>query len=150
MIRLIGEIFKLCKEDENYEILKDGGYNEDEESYSLKIYFDLDGAKTLKSKIETAVNEGKSTITVDESHFLEKGQTINKFIMISKKWPYDGNIFEIDYVSNALILKMDSEVLESQIIGFNECMECGEFFPDEICEAKYKDTEIDVLGYLIQ
>lgn len=144
MIRLVGEIFKLCEADEDYEMLKDIGV--DEESYSLEIQFDLDGAKTLKSEFEKALNEGKTTLKVNENSLLEKGKIINEFKIISKKWPYSGAMFELDYSSKTLILKMDSEVLEGQIKGFNDCIEGGDFIPPEICDANYKDTEISIYG----
>lgn len=149
MIRLIGENFKVCKEHEDYEMLREIGYDEDEESYSLHINFDLDGAKTLKSKFETALNEGKSTITVDENSFLEEGKTINELVIISKTPPIDGEIYEFDYNSKTVTLKMINCVVDDCMHRFNECIEGGEFFPDEICDADYKDTEIDILGYLI-
>ena len=147
MIRLVGEIFKLCEEDEDYEMFKDIGV--DEESYSLEVHFDLNGAKTLKSKFEVALNEGKATLKVDESSFLEKEEIINEFKIISKKWPYSGGMFELDYSSKTLILKMDSEVLEGEIKGFNDCIEGDDFFPPEICDASYKDTKISIYGYLL-
>ncbi|WP_148551024.1 hypothetical protein [Paraclostridium bifermentans] len=146
MIRLIGEFFKLCKEDEDYEMYKAIGYDEDEESYSLHINFDLDGAKTLKSKFETALNEGKSTITVDENSFLEEGKTINELVIISKTPPIDGEIYEFDYNSKTVTLKMINCVVDDCMHKFNDCIEGGEYFPDEICDADYKDTEISIYG----
>lgn len=146
MIRLIGEILKLCKEDEDYDMFKEMGYCEDEESYILNMYFDLDGAKTLKSKIETAVNEGKSTITVDENSFLEEGNTINELVIISKTPPIDGEIYEFDYHSKTITLKMINDVVDYCMYNFNNCIEGGEFFPPEICDVDYKDTEISIYG----
>lgn len=144
MIRLVGECFKPCEEDEDYELFKSLGL--DEESYSLEIYFDLTGANILKSKFEIALNKGMAVIKVDESSFLEKGQIINEFEIVSKKWPYSGKMFELNYSSKTLILKMDSEVLEGVIKGFHDCIEGGDFIPPEICDADYKDTEISIYG----
>ncbi|MDO7203248.1 hypothetical protein Q5M85_02360 [Paraclostridium bifermentans] len=59
-------------------------------------------------------------------------------------------MFELDYSSKTLILKMDSEVLEGQIEGFNDCIEGGDFIPPEICDANYKDTEISIYGIFKQ
>ena len=147
MIRLVGKCFKPCKEDEDYELFKSLGL--DEESYSLEIHFDLNGAKILKSKFKTALNEAKAVIEIDENSFLEEGKIINELVIISKKWPYDGAMFKLDYFSETLILEIDSEVLEGEIRGFNDCIEGGDFIPAEICDADYKDTEISIYGIFI-
>jgi hypothetical protein len=144
MIRLVGKCFKPCEKDEHYELFKSLGL--DEESYSLEIHFDLNGAKILKSKFETALNKGKAVIEVDENSFLEEGKVINELVIINKVSPIDGEIYEFDYNSKTITLKMINFVVDYCIDRFNDCIEGGDFIPAEICDADYEDTEISIYG----
>jgi hypothetical protein len=144
LIRLVGECFKTCEEDEDYELYVSLGLTEEE--YSLYLQFNLDGAKILKSKFETALNEGKATIEVDENSFLEERKIIKELVIISKVPPIDGEIYELDYSSKTLTLKMISYVVDDCMHRFNDCIEGGDFIPAEICDVSDKDTELSIYG----
>ncbi|AZB42173.1 hypothetical protein CEF21_07665 [Bacillus sp. FJAT-42376] len=116
-------------------------YRDDE--YALKLEFDFTGATELKEMFKKSLHEGRAFIQISNS-FLEDYKPINVFLVTNQ-----GNPSELTYNDGEFILDIDPDIIEFCMDRFNESISKRGFFPAEICDVDYKDTELTIYGIVI-
>ncbi|WP_132768774.1 hypothetical protein [Tepidibacillus fermentans] len=115
-----------------------------DDEYALHMEFDHDGAIELKTKFQEALINGHSCIRVHNSS-LDSMKKVKEI-----KITNCGQPSEMYYNSEILTLELDKDIIDFCIVRFNACINHKDFFPAEICDVDYENTELTIYGIYME
>jgi hypothetical protein len=118
--------------------LKDG-------KYSIKMEFDLNGAKELLKLFELAYKNLSASVLLDFESSIEKGKYQKELYVV--KNDLDNRIYR---KSTTLILELDNPSIEYGVHKLSECINGEDFYPAEFCEVSFRETNVTIYGFFIK